>query len=298
MSFDLRFANLAERAIQYNARNSVADFDAEMRRYAELAAESKAMCPAVLDLQYGMGQAERLDIFPAAAVRQPAPLFVYIHGGYWRSQRKEEACSMARALTQAGAAVAALEYTLLPEATLGEVVREVRSAVAWLYRYASAYGVDPERIHVGGSSAGGHLAGMLLGDAWQSQFNVPQDVVKGILGLSGLYDITPLCDIGVNEWLRLHHEQAALLSPARLPLPLKGPKVVLCAGGLETDGFKNQTSSFYALLKEHGLPVRLVENTHCNHFNLVNELADRHSPLFQATAELLGLSLMDTSKSP
>jgi len=286
-AFDLTFSNLTERAVQYNARASVADFDAEMRLYAALAAESKAACPAVLDLQYGMGQAERLDIFPAAAARQPAPLFVYIHGGYWRSQRKEEACSMAHALTQAGVAVAVLEYTLLPEATLAEVVREVRSAVAWLYRHAGAYGIDRDHIHVGGSSAGGHLAAMLLGDAWQSRFNVPQDVIKGILGLSGLYDIRPLCDIGVNEWLRLHDEQAALLSPA-LDLPLQGPPVVLCAGGLETTGFKHQTLYFHALLEEHGLPVRLVENTHNNHFNLVNELANPQSALFQATMDMIG----------
>jgi arylformamidase len=85
MAFDLTFTNLTERAVQYNARASVADFDAEMQLYAALAAESKATCPAVLDLQYGMGQAERLDIFPVVAARQPAPLFVYIHGGYWRS---------------------------------------------------------------------------------------------------------------------------------------------------------------------------------------------------------------------
>ena len=53
---------------------------------------------------------------------------------------------MAEAFNAAGAAVATLEYTLLPEATLPEVVREVRSAVTWLYRNAAAYGVDPARI--------------------------------------------------------------------------------------------------------------------------------------------------------
>jgi arylformamidase len=285
MPFDLTFASLDERAIQYDAGNSVADFDAEMRAYAALAAESRAVCPIVPDLKYGMGQAERLDIFPVAAARQPAPLFVFIHGGYWYSRTKEDASGMARALTDAGIAVATLEYTLLPEATLAEIVREVRSAIAWLYRNASAYGIDPERIHVGGSSAGGHLSGMLFADDWQRSFNVPQDVVKGILCLSGLLDIRPLCDINLNEWLRLHPEQAALLSPA-LRLPARGPRVVLCVGGLETDGFKNQTLHYHALLQERGLPVRLVENGHSNHFDLVNELTDPRSALFQATMGL------------
>ena len=71
--------------------------------------------------------------------------------------------------------------TLLPEATLPEVVREVRSAVAWLYRNAAAYGVDPARIYVSGSSAGGHLAGMLAAPDWQARYGVPDDVIKGTL---------------------------------------------------------------------------------------------------------------------
>ncbi|WP_338859757.1 alpha/beta hydrolase [Mycetohabitans rhizoxinica] len=286
MPFDLTFSDLAERAVQYDARASVADFDAQMRLYAQLAEQSRQACPAILDQRYGMGQAERIDIFPAVAARQPAPLFVYIHGGYWRSQRKEDACSMAQALTSHGVAVAMVEYTLLPEATLAEVVREVRSAVAWLYRHGGTYGIDVQRIIVCGSSAGAHLAGMLYGDDWQRAFEVPSDVIKGIVGLSGLYDIRPLCDINVNEWLRLHPEQAALLSPA-LRLPHDGPPVVLAVGGLETAGFKHQTYHFHELLVAKGLPVRLVQQPDCHHFNLVNELADPSSELLCAALALL-----------
>lgn len=286
MPFDLTFADLAERAVQYNARASVKDFDAEMITYASLAQASRQRCVGVLDLQYGMGAAERIDIFPAAAAVQPAPAFVYIHGGYWRSQRKEDACSMAAALTSAGVAVVMLEYTLLPEATLAEVVREVRSAISWLYRHGSVYGVDPRRIHVCGSSAGGHLVGMLYADDWQSRFNVPQDVVKGVVGLSGLYDIRPLCDINVNDWLRLYPDQAALLSPA-LRIPDKAPPLVLTVGGLETTGFKNQTLQFHEDVSKRGLPVSLVPNSHSNHFNLVNELADPTSALFERTLALI-----------
>src|SRR5690606_13816244 len=176
---DLFFPTIAEREVQYNARESVPDFDACVRRYAESSARVRARRPGVLDLRYGMGQDERLDLFLPAASQAPAPLFVFIHGGYWRAQRKEDAPVMAEAFNAAGAAVATLEYTLVPEATLGEVVREVRSAVAWLYRNVAAYGVDPERIYVSGSSAGGHLAGMLAAPKWQARYGVPDDVIKG-----------------------------------------------------------------------------------------------------------------------
>lgn len=155
VDIDLFFPTIAEREVQYNARESVADFDACVRRYAESAAAVKSRRPGLLNLRYGMGQDERLDLFLPAANRGPAPLFVFIHGGYWRAQRKEDAPVMAEAFNAAGAAVAVPEYTLAPEATLPEIVREMRSALAWLYHNAATYGVDPERIYVGGSSAGG-----------------------------------------------------------------------------------------------------------------------------------------------
>lgn len=206
---DLFFPTIAEREVQYNARESVADFDACVRRYAESAAAVKSRRPGLLNLRYGMGQDERLDLFLPAANRGPAPLFVFIHGGYWRAQRKEDAPVMAEAFNAAGAAVAVPEYTLAPEATLPEIVREMRSALAWLYHNAATYGVDPERIYVGGSSAGGHLAAMLAAPAWPARYGVPDDVIKGTLALSGLFDLRPLCDVLPNTWLQLTPEQAA-----------------------------------------------------------------------------------------
>ncbi|WZB62959.1 alpha/beta hydrolase [Achromobacter xylosoxidans] len=285
---DLFFASIAEREVQYNARASVADFDACVRRYAESAARVRTRRAGVLNLRYGMGQDERLDLFLPVAAQASAPLFVFIHGGYWRSQRKEDAPVMAEAFNAVGAAVATLEYTLLPEATLPEVVREVRSAVAWLYRNAAAYGVDPARIYVSGSSTGGHLAGMLAAPDWQARYGVPDDVIKGTLALSGLFDLRPLCDISVNDWLRLTPEQARLQSPI-FHLPAQAGPMLLAVGGLETQGFKNQTDAYEAARRAAGLSATRIATPQCNHFDLVNELEDPDSDLTQATLEMMGL---------
>lgn len=285
-SFDLNFSSVEERATQYNARASVPDFDACVAEYARLAIEVKSQCPGIYDLRYGQGVANRLDLFPVTLERQPAPLFVFIHGGYWRAQTKEDAPIMAKAFTDAGIAVCTLEYTLLPEATLGETVREMRSALAWLYRNAGLYGVDPGRIYVGGSSAGGHLAAMLAASGWQERFSLPDDVIKGMLSLSGLYDLQPLCGINVNEWLQLHPEQARRLSPL-FQLPPADTPVVLAVGGLETDGFKNQTSAYEAACRAQGLAVRRVDTPQCNHFDLLCELHDPRSDLARATFEMI-----------
>ena len=189
----------------------------------------------------------------------------------------------------AGAAVATLEYTLVPEATLGEVVREVRSAVAWLYQNVAAYGVDPERIYVSGSSAGGHLAGMLAAPGWPARYGVPDDIIKGTLALSGLFDLRPLCDILPNTWLRLTPEQAAHQSPI-FNLPERAGPMLLAVGGLETQGFKNQTSAFEAAWNAAGLASTRIPTPHCNHFDLVNELEDPDSALTRATLAMMGLA--------
>ncbi|WP_397475796.1 alpha/beta hydrolase [Pusillimonas sp.] len=283
---DLYFADLAERGRQYDARGSVADFDACVAQYARLAREVNRDCVGLYDLQYGQAAAERLDVFPTVLGKQPAPVFIFIHGGYWRSQAKEDAPIMVKPFTQAGVAVCTLEYTLLPEATLPEVVRQVRSAVAWLYRNGLQYGIDPNRLYVGGSSAGAHLAAMATAQGWASLYGLPEDVVKGLAGLSGLYELAPLCQIAPNEWLQLHADQTARVSPLH-HLPRAGLPVVLAVGGLETEGFKNQTTAYEAACRAAGLGVNRVHVPQCNHFDLLCEWADSQSDLSAAVLDMI-----------
>ena len=284
---ELFFNDLGQRGVQYDARGSVDDFDACVAQYANLAREVNLDCVGIYDLQYGQAVAERLDVFPTVLGAQPAPVFVFIHGGYWRSQTKEDAPIMVKPFTQAGVAVCTLEYSLLPESTLAEAVRQVRSAVAWIYRHGRSYGLDPQRIYIGGSSAGAHLAAMAAADDWTATYGLPDDVIKGLAGLSGLYELAPLCDIGPNEWLQLHPDQTARVSPLH-HLPRAGLSAVLTVGGLETDGFKNQTQVYEAACRKKGLQVKSVAVPQCNHFNLLCELADAESDLCRAVLKMVG----------
>lgn len=283
---DLNFATIDVRNVQYNARASVADFDACVLEYAQLSELARSQCVGIFDLQYGHSTAERLDIFPAKKANHPAPVLIYIHGGYWRSQTKEDAALMAKAYTDAGVAVAVLEYPLAPKATLAEIVRSVRSAVAWLYKNATTYGVDPNRIFASGSSAGGHLVGMLIAPNWQTDYQLPPNVIRGGVALSGLYDLRPLCETYHNEWLNLHTEQAERLSPL-FELPETPVPLVLAVGGLETDGFKNQTDVYERAYRAKGYPVKRVQTPHCNHFNLLCEMVKPDSDLNKAILKMI-----------
>jgi len=282
---ELLFADLQERVKQYDARGSVADFDTVIAEYATLSRMADARCASVRDLRYGQAVSERLDVFPLCADQQPAPVFIFIHGGYWRGQTKENAAMLALHLTQAGIAVVTIEYALLPGSTLFEAVRQVRAAIAWLHANAHTYGLDNQRFIVGGSSAGAHLAAMVAAQGWAEEYRLPPDCIKGLVGLSGLYDLRPLCDIDINSWLQIHPDQAWRVSPV-CHLPRPGVPVLLSVGGLETDGFKAQTDAYAHLAKTHGLNITRCDIAECNHFNLLVELTRGESPL---TAALCGM---------
>ncbi|WP_264214333.1 alpha/beta hydrolase [Leisingera thetidis] len=272
LEVDLFFSDLGQRSIEYNARASVPDFEACVAEYARLSTEAKSACSGLYNLKYGPTRAEALDLFLAPGSLQLSPVFVFIHGGYWRSQSKDDAALMAKVFTDAGIAVAVLEYTLLPLATLAEVVREMRGAISWLHQNAACYGIDPTRIFIGGSSAGAHLVGMLLADGWHEEFGVPVDTVKGAMAISGLYDIRPICDIEANDWLRLVPSQAERLSPL-FKIPDKAPPLVLSVGGLETQGFRNQTRAYAEAWRAKGHQLMMIDAPDRNHFNLLSELA-------------------------
>lgn len=238
-------------------------------------------------IAYGASEAETVDFFPAT---QPnAPLHVFIHGGYWRMLSKRESSFAAPGFIRAGAAFAAVDYTLVPHATIDEIVRQVRTAVAYLYREAESLGVDRTRIHVSGSSAGGHLTGMVLGTDWSRLFGLPADVVRGGTPVSGLMDLEPVSLCCVNDWMQFDRASIEHYSPMR-HLPPAGTQVIAAVGGLETDEFKRQTLEYGDACRAQGLDCRDLVVPGRNHFDVILELGDPHAPLGRLVFEQMGLS--------
>ena len=118
---------------EYNARATVPDVDVALRAYREASTPMVEQLPHRRGLRYGPGTDETLDLFPVPG--QPdAPLFLFIHGGYWRALCKEDSVFMAQNFTSLGVAVAALDYSLAPAAHLSLMVDQCRRAVTWLHR--------------------------------------------------------------------------------------------------------------------------------------------------------------------
>lgn len=273
----------AELDRQYDARASVPSFDAEYAAYVAASAPLLSDPRRRPDHVYDARSGETLDLYFAGA---GTPLFLWIHGGYWRASSKQDNAFAAAGLLDHGLSVAVLDYTLAPNATLDEIVRQVRAAVAWLYRNGEALGLDTRRIHVGGSSAGGHLTGMLLAGGWHAPLGVPDDVIGVALALSGLFDLEPLLATQVNGWMSLDLEAARRNSPQRLIPPASPVHLLASVGGLETDEFRRQTADYVTAFQRAG-NVQTISMPDHNHFNIALSLCERDAALCRAVVSAI-----------
>ncbi|WP_307205871.1 alpha/beta hydrolase [Nocardioides zeae] len=273
--------------VQYNARASVTDFEARMRLYRRLSDEAYAAVPHV-EAWYGEGDGELLDVFVQPA-RSAAPVFVFIHGGYWRALSKEDSAFVSPMLHAAGAVVVTLDYALAPAVSLSHIVDQVRRAIAWIHRNIDHFGGDPQRIVVSGSSAGGHLTGMVLAAGWHTEYGVRAEAIIGALPLSGLFDVRPLLHTHINGWMGLDLAAATENSPS-LHLPERATTpIVACYGALETAEFAAQTRGFVDAWAGRGGPATLHAVRDRDHFSVVIELTDADSLVGRAALHLLGL---------
>lgn len=100
-----------------------------------------------------------LDLYlPPAPIREPAPVIVFLHGGGWSGGTRTTGPDFKRYFARDGFAMASIEYRLTPSITFPANVEDVRTSVRWLKAHAASLSIDPARICLWGTSAGGHLA--------------------------------------------------------------------------------------------------------------------------------------------
>lgn len=273
---------------EYDNRRKVADSATWLARYAETSARARAELPCRRDVKYGVGPGETLDIFPARVTR-PAPIHVFIHGGYWHRLDKSDFSFVARAFHAAGAAVVVINYALIPTVDMDELVRQCRASIAWVWDHARSFDGDPERIFVSGHSAGGHLVAMLMATDWTSLAGLPRDVIKAGCGISGLYDLEPIRLCYLNDVLKLSEEDARRHSPLLLA-PVSRRPLLLALGALEGPEYHRQTDDLARAWRGHRVPVEVMDMAEHHHFSIVAELVDPASPLSRALLRQMGLA--------
>jgi len=206
-----------------------------------------------------------------------APLLVFIHGGYWRALSADECCMWAADALDMGVSFASINYTLAPTATLDRIVTQCRMAMDWIREES---GLRPARTVVSGSSAGGHLAAMV------STARPTPHSCDAVVLLSGVFDLRPLVNTGVNEAVSLTVPDAVRLSPAHARInPVEEARTVV--GFEETDAFKSQSADYAAMLASAGVNASNHVIAGCDHFDLIYDLITPGTVLGDMTIELL-----------
>jgi arylformamidase len=238
---------------------------------------------------YGPAEIEKLDIYRTR--REKAPVFVFIHGGAWRSGRAEEFASPAEMFLDLGAHYVVPDFFWVQQAggSLTVLADQVRRAVAWVYRNAAGFGADPRRLYVGGQSSGAHLAAVALTTDWQREFDLPADMFKGGLCISGMYDLAPVRLSKRSAYVDFDDATVAALSPQRHLDRMRAPLIVIY-GTCETPEFQRQSREFAAVVAATGKPVRLLVGEHYNHFELQETLGNPYGLAGRAVRELMGLT--------
>ena len=264
---------------EYNLRAAFPDHPQWFARWAADSEAARARLDGHLNLRYGSGRRQTVDLFPAA---QPRGALLFIHGGYWRALDKREHSFVAPPLIAEGIGVAVINYDLCPDVSIARIVDECREGVAWLRREGPRYGVPAERLVVSGHSAGGHLAAMLVATDW-SALGSPSGLA-GAVAISGVFDLEPLVQVSFNADLKLDRSRARAVSPIHLR-PRRSVPMLFAAGADETSEFIRQSWLLWERWPEchshgrHG-PLFVPER---HHFSVVSDLGDPGSALVRQT---------------
>jgi arylformamidase len=261
--------------------------DPYLEEYAVRSRNARRRLTGELDLHYGPHPDETLDLFRPA--KRGVPLLVFFHGGYWQMLSKDDFSYLAPALLAHGSAFASVNYSLMPQTGIEEIVAQSCRAVSWLDQHSRNLGIDGDRIFVAGHSAGAHLAAMCLPIS-RRRADAPESVscVRGACLISGIFDLEPLRYTSENAIFRLTKSVAVRNSPIN-HLPTEQQTVVACYAENETREFQLQSSRYADACRACGVDCQLLELSGANHFDVVSQLAEQNSPLFRMVLQQMGL---------
>jgi len=233
-------------------------------RWAEAAARFRGGARCELDLPYGEGLREVLDLFHPP--RLARGVVVFVHGGYWMAFDKSVWSHLAAGPLAQGWAVAIPSYSLCPEIRISGITAQIARAVAFAAERV------PGPVRLTGHSAGGHLVARM---ACRDVALGCADRVERVVPISPLGDLAPLRETAMNETLGIDAEEAAAESPVHCAP--RGSDVRIWVGAEERPVFLDQARG---LSEAWDAPLTVAPGRH--HFDVIEGLSDPRSELCEA----------------
>lgn len=267
----------AELEWQYNPRETVPEFMTHFDRFVKLSDETRAQLKPKIDVRFGDGPKETMDVFlsPDAG----APVHIFFHGGYWRSQDKKDYAFVARDLVAAGFTVICANYDLCPDVTVADITQQAVRCVKYVYQHVGEFNGDQDRISISGHSAGGQIVARLASCDWEDILGDPNPFCA-VVPISGVFDLEPVRHATMNDDIRLDEASAADNSPMLDAAPVD-VKMMAIVGGNESPEFVRQSDAYAAYCRRSGLTVPVYKAWGANHFTVLEEV-------FLGTGSLFG----------
>lgn len=231
-----------------------------------------------LNVPYGPTERAKYDIY-GTDLPKDAPIFVFIHGGYWQEFSKDLTGFSVPLFVKNKIKVITVGYDLCPNVKLGDIVAEIKSAVAQILKYAADSG--SKYVCIAGHSAGAHLVGCLLhDDDWIKRMTQQGyfGLLKEIVLIGGIYNIKPVIDTSYGENLKLTDEVIKAFSIIDLneakSRRISGLKVTVTVGDCDSPAFVDESRKYAQKM------ISIVDNVEylllqdIDHFDIVEKLLD------------------------
>lgn len=219
------------------------------------------------DIPYGANPRQKLDFYRPETPRPEGKAVIFFYGGSWDSGAKSDYLFVAQALAARGIAAIVADYRLYPEIRFPAFIEDGALAVSW-----AADKVGTDKLFLMGHSAGAEIALMLaVNTPYLAAAGVDRMKLRGVIGLSGPYDILPLTSRKLQDIFgEPSRPETQPITFAKAPLP---PALFVHGTG-DTIVKPANSERLAAAWRAAGAPVELKLYPDVDHVDVVGAFSD------------------------
>jgi acetyl esterase/lipase len=236
-----------------------------------------------LDVPYGKDPKQRLDVYFPVQKASNAPVLLFLHGGGFREGDRKQYGYVAEPFAKQGIITVVASYRLTPAFAHPAQPDDAKAAVAWIYHNIAKRGGNPNAIYISGHSAGAILTADIGVDlSWMDQMKIPRAAVRGIVPISGPYDVSSYKDLSEYVPTPAAVASASALRHVNAPAPV----AIVAYGSLEAR-FMDTSAQLVKALEAKGAKATLLVQDGKDHAGTVWDLSDANSALTQAMIAMI-----------
>ncbi len=230
----------------------------------------------------------RLDLYIPEIINNYMTL-IWFHGGSLKegSRTRIDATAIGHGFGSKGIAVVIVDYSMYPDARFPDFLEDAAASVKWVLEHIEDYGGDPDRIFVGGHSAGGYITTMLALDrGYLNAFGTKPGKICGYIPVSGQMD----CHTSVKEEWGLDPKEMIVNRAAPLfyvtdPVP---PIIFVYAENDSPGRGKINQQITSLLIKNQNENISIIEIPDSNHSTIIHSEGEINHLLYQIIVNFMG----------